>query len=148
MKKVLVPCDGSENALRAVRYAAAEASASATPVQVELVHVLEPIAAVKHADERSLAETLAGGHLPPASPPVAKKVLQPAIDILDQAGIKYEVHCPHGDPAPEIVAHARHSGCTAVIMSTRGRGQLANLVLGSVATQVVHLIDIPVTLVK
>ena len=94
MKKVLVPCDGSENALRAVRYAVAEARSMTTPVQIELVHVLEPVMAVKHADERSLAQTFSGEHLPSTVPPVVKKVLQTAIDILDQAGVKYEVHCP------------------------------------------------------
>jgi nucleotide-binding universal stress UspA family protein len=33
-------------------------------------------------------------------------------------------------------------------MGTHGRGGLANLFLGSVATKVVHLAEVPVTLVR
>ena len=33
-------------------------------------------------------------------------------------------------------------------MGTRGMGTIANLALGSVATKVIHLANIPVTLVK
>jgi nucleotide-binding universal stress UspA family protein len=33
-------------------------------------------------------------------------------------------------------------------MGTRGQGRVANLVIGSVATKVVHLTPLPVTLVK
>ena len=33
-------------------------------------------------------------------------------------------------------------------MGSRGMGALGNLVLGSIANQVVHLTEIPVTLVK
>jgi nucleotide-binding universal stress UspA family protein len=33
-------------------------------------------------------------------------------------------------------------------MGTRGMGAIGNLVLGSVATKVIHLTEVPVTLVK
>ena len=33
-------------------------------------------------------------------------------------------------------------------MGTRGLGSIRGLLLGSVATQVLHLVDMPVTLVK
>jgi nucleotide-binding universal stress UspA family protein len=33
-------------------------------------------------------------------------------------------------------------------MGTRGMGAVPNLLLGSVASKVVHLVDIPVTLIK
>jgi nucleotide-binding universal stress UspA family protein len=34
------------------------------------------------------------------------------------------------------------------MMGTRGKGPIASIVIGSVATQVVHLIDVPITLIK
>lgn len=46
MKKIFVPGDGSENALRAVRYAAAEAKNRDPAAAVELLHVVEPFYAV------------------------------------------------------------------------------------------------------
>jgi nucleotide-binding universal stress UspA family protein len=33
-------------------------------------------------------------------------------------------------------------------MGTRGLGPIANLVIGSVATKVIHLVEVPVTLIK
>ena len=38
--------------------------------------------------------------------------------------------------------------CELVVMGTRGRGAIHNMVLGSVATKVLHLVAVPVTLVK
>ncbi|MFN0302201.1 MAG: universal stress protein, partial [Burkholderiales bacterium] len=35
-----------------------------------------------------------------------------------------------------------------VVMGTRGLGSVSGLVLGSVATKIIHLVDVPVTLVK
>lgn len=42
MKKILVACDGSDNAMRAVRYAA-EAAKESRSLEVELLHVLDPV---------------------------------------------------------------------------------------------------------
>ncbi len=39
-------------------------------------------------------------------------------------------------------------GVDVIVMGTRGMGALANLALGSTATKVVHLAEVPVTLVK
>ena len=33
-------------------------------------------------------------------------------------------------------------------MGTRGLGAVANLMIGSVATKVIHMVDVPVTLIK
>lgn len=148
MIRILVPCDGSDIALHAVRHAVAIAQSAAVPVQIDVVHVLESAMAARSSDQRSLAAAFVQPHVVSQVPPVTEAILKPAIDILAQAGIPHEVHYLHGVAAPEIVAYARQAGCNCVIMCTRGRGQLANLVLGSVAAQVVHLIDIPVTLVK
>jgi nucleotide-binding universal stress UspA family protein len=35
-----------------------------------------------------------------------------------------------------------------IVMGTRGQGAVGNLLLGSVATKVIHLSKVPVTLVK
>lgn len=53
-----------------------------------------------------------------------------------------------GEPASSIAAHVERHGADAVIMGTRGLGTLGGLVLGSVATKVIHLVTPPVTLVK
>jgi nucleotide-binding universal stress UspA family protein len=38
--------------------------------------------------------------------------------------------------------------CDGIVMGTRGMSAVGNLVMGSVATKVIHLTKLPVTLVK
>ena len=61
---------------------------------------------------------------------------------------RVNLHLVIGDPATAIVKLARRLNCDLIVMGTRGMGKVAGLVLGSVATKVVHLADAPVTLVK
>lgn len=141
MKKILVPCDDSDSALRAVRHAAIEAAGPA-PAEIQLLHVVEPMTPV------TLSQAFSASRLDERFPPQAAKALEPAIAVLTQAGVRYSLHCHFGSPGPEIANHARAAGCAAIVMGTRGRGALASLVIGSVAMEVVQLADVPVTLVK
>lgn len=138
MKRLLVPCDGSESALRAVRHAASEWASA----EIHLLHVIEPMTPI------TLSEAFSARQLDDRFPPQAAQALEPAIAVLEQAGARYSLHCHFGNPATEIADYARASACDAIVMGTRGRGVLANLVIGSVAMQVVKQVEIPVTLVK
>jgi len=140
MENLLVPCDGSASALQAVRYAAALAAASQR--QIQLLHVIEPMTPA------ALCAAFAARRLDERFPPQAAHALEPAVRVLDQAGVEHTLHCRFGEPAPEIAAHARDAGSVGIVMGTRGRGALASLVIGSVAIQVLELVDVPVTLVK
>jgi len=113
MKRILVPCDGSESALRAVRHAVAVAGPAAAEPQ--LIHVIEPMTPI------ALSEAFSAARLDERFPPQAAQALQPAIAILDQAGVGYTLHCRFGEPAPEIAAQAREAACDAIVMGTRGR---------------------------
>jgi nucleotide-binding universal stress UspA family protein len=141
MKKILVPCDGSENAARAVRYAAAAAREN-PGIELELLHVLDPMTFT------SPAASLSPDDLSRLCPDEAERVLRPARRILEEAGVPCRVRCRVGPAAGEIVAQAHESGCDGIIMGTRGMGPLANVMIGSVASRVVHLVGVPVTLVK
>jgi len=71
-----------------------------------------------------------------------------ALEMLAEAKVARDFHLVIGDPATAIVKVARRLNCDLIVMGTRGMGKVAGLVLGSVATKVVHLADAPVTLVK
>lgn len=144
MKKLLVPFDGSESALRAVHHAAAEAT-SGPAAEIHLLHVIEPLLPVMLSDPPDACEA---DRLDAHFPAQAAEALAPAVAILVRAGARYSLHCLHGRPAAQIAAYARLAGCDAIVMGTHGRSAGANLLIGSVATQVVKLADIPVTLVK
>jgi len=141
MKKILVPIDGSDNALRALRHAIAYAR-SCAPARIELVHVLAP------QRFRAQAAVLSSDELTRLAPEDFQRATDTARQILDAEAIAYCVHCRAGDAANEIVAQARESDCGIVVMGTRGLGLMGNLVIGSVAARVVCYVDVPVTLIK
>ena len=47
-----------------------------------------------------------------------------------------------------VVEHANRTGCDMICMGTRGMTAMSGLVMGSVATRVLHLARVPVLLVK
>jgi nucleotide-binding universal stress UspA family protein len=53
-----------------------------------------------------------------------------------------------GDPALSIIKYAVSENVDEIVMGTRGRGRIAQVLLGSVAAKVIQLATIPVTLVK
>ena len=140
MRKILIPCDGSDNGLRVVRYAASLAI-RLSDVQLELLNVQEPLPQKVHAalSEQEIARWQAGE---------SNRILQPAMQILDVEEVQYQVRSRVGSPANEIARHVHETQCDAIIMGTRGLGPVANLMIGSVANKVIHLVEIPVTLIK
>ena len=68
--------------------------------------------------------------------------------LLDDAKVKYAYHISVGEVG-EVVAHfVNELKCDQVVMGTRGMGSVANMLLGSGATKVLHLVQVPVLLVK
>jgi nucleotide-binding universal stress UspA family protein len=70
---------------------------------------------------------------------------------LTRAGINAHGEVRHtvfGYAAREIVDDAKEHDVDAIVMGSRGRGDLAGLVLGSTAHKVIHLADRPVLVVR
>lgn len=141
MHTILLPVDGSEPALRAVKHAIASvkeglvADIHVINVQPVMIMLGEPI--FYDYEQIKKAQKLQG-----------ESVLKKAGKLLDAAGLKYTKHFEIGPVSITIVDYAKAHSCDNIIMGTRGMGALRNLVLGSTANEVVHLTDIPVTLVK
>jgi nucleotide-binding universal stress UspA family protein len=74
-----------------------------------------------------------------------------SVEILTQAGVKAHgmvKNTMYGHAAREIVADAIELDCGVIVMGSRGRGDLAGLVVGSTAHKVIHLADRPVLIVR
>ena len=145
--KILLAFDGSPSAVRAVDYVAGSlARAVDRASTVDLVNIQSAalgVAGLLSRDAADVAEDLVKACLE-----AGKKLLAVPEQTLAAAALEVSSFVLIGDPATEIAAHARNHGADAVVMGTRGRGAVGGLVLGSVATKVVHLVDVPVTLVK
>jgi len=142
MRKILFPFDGSESAVRALKYVI-ELHQAYGGLEVLAVNVQEdpPI-----YGEYVTAETIEV--LREASRESAKRVLETAAEQLKAAGVPYTTFIAHGDVAHNLVALVEERGCKAIIMGTRGLGAFSSLLLGSTTQKVIHLSKVPVTLVK
>ena len=63
-------------------------------------------------------------------------------------GIPAEAELAFGEPVKEIIKWVQQKGCDLVAMSTHGHRFLADLFLGTTASQVQHSIRVPVLLLK
>ena len=142
MLKALVPVDGSNNALCAVRHVI-KLIQDREPLEIHLLNVQPPF----HGDVTSFVakEDVQGFHLDEAH-----KAMKRACELLNEAGLHYTKHVYVGHAAEVIAECAKELGCDKVIMGTHGRGTITQLMMGSVSHKAIHLLDpnIPVTLVK
>ena len=76
------------------------------------------------------------------------KVLSAAIARFAGTGVEHSPHLLVGEAAPAIVEFARSKGCDMIVMGTHGFSTVMGLIMGSVATKVIHLATMPVLLVK
>jgi nucleotide-binding universal stress UspA family protein len=104
---------------------------------------------VLHLREREVMPRT--GFIDTESTDKAQAEVDAAVQEFTKAGIK--AHgvvrtTVYGYAAREIVEDAKSLDVSVIIMGTRGRGDLAGLVLGSTAHKVIHLADRPVLVVR
>lgn len=140
MQKILIPVDGSEQALKAVKYASAMLK-NGTEGQLHLLNVQEHLSGKVQA-YRSLEKIRA---IEAAN---AEQALTDAKKVLEEAAVPY-VACKRVGPIAKCIAnYAQEEHCDCIIMSTQGRSALANLLRGSIMNKVVNMVKVPVTLVR
>ena len=136
--KILVAVDHSEMSDRAVLAARDLAVLSNGEVWV------------LHLRERELGPKT-GVALPDETTDEAKAGVDAAVGLLSQAGVKAHGQVRttiFGYAAREIVNDAIDLNADVIVMGSRGRGDLAGLLLGSTAHKVIHLSDRPVLVVR
>jgi nucleotide-binding universal stress UspA family protein len=141
MTKVLVPVDGSVNAQHAIDTVLKQL-AEGRDLEVHLLNV-QPQILSGHAKMYLKKDVIDDYYQEEAA-----KALKPAQDRLDEAGVKYTASHRVGSVAETIAKYVKANDCGLIIMGTRGLGSVSGMLLGSVATKVLHLVDVPVTLVK
>ena len=141
MLKVLVAIDGSDHSHRAID-TVLKLHTEAKGLSLHVLNVQEePIVygevAIYVSEEKARQYANDAG----------ERILVSASERLRQAGLAFTSEVAIGDIAPTIARRAAEKGCDLIVLGTRGMGAIGNLVLGSVATKVVHVTDIPVLLV-
>ncbi|MEO5794809.1 MAG: universal stress protein [Rhodoferax sp.] len=141
--KILVAVDGSKFALHAVKYAA------------KLVAQLQPgkhsITLLSVHDDTGLghAKAFVGNEtVADYLREISEKELKPARKLLDAAGIHHDMVQRTGHVAKEILDCAQKGKFDLVVLGSKGRGAIADLLIGSVAQRVLAAAQQPVLLVK
>jgi nucleotide-binding universal stress UspA family protein len=104
---------------------------------------------VLHLREREMMPR--AGLIESESTDEAQAQVDAAVEELTKAGIKAHGlvrSTIYGYAAREIVEDAKSHDVGVIIMGSRGRGDLAGLVLGSTAHKVIHLADRPVLVIR
>lgn len=138
---ILVPVDGSPSSLRAVEFAI-QAARERDGTTLHVLTVQAPI--ISGNVRRFISSEIIDDYYQDEG----RQALQAAKAMLDESGVAYQSHIEIGPVAETIHRFATENGCGQIAMGTRGLGSVAGLLLGSVATKVLSLVDVPVTLVK
>jgi nucleotide-binding universal stress UspA family protein len=141
--KILLAVDGSKSSLDAVDSVVDHADWFREKPEVELVTVHLPVpklprmgvAVGKAQIERYYEEE-------------GQQNLAAAKRRLDAAGIRYQPRILVGDIAESIVKQAKSARCDLIYIGTRGMSALGKALVGSTATKVLQISDVPVLLVK
>lgn len=140
MRKLLVAVDGSEHTGRIVDQVIA-LRRDGLEFSVELLTVMPavpPEFALFVDDEKAKRACREQGN----------RAQRAAREQLDAAGIAYTAHVLSGSAVDTILHHAREHGCNWIVMGSRGLGPVRSVMLGSVASHVLQLAQIPVLVVK
>lgn len=143
MLKLLLAVDGSDCSGRAVDHFIERMNWFKGGLEIHLLNVQNPIPYGNRVSSVVGHEKLQEYHQEEGL-----AALKQARAKLDKAGVKYHHHIGVGEPAEIIAQYAKEKGCDEIVMGTRGLGTVQGMLLGSVATKVIHLASVPVMLVK
>jgi nucleotide-binding universal stress UspA family protein len=141
-KQLLVAVDGSANALRAVHYAIKLAKENGT-LSLHLVTAHEEPLLYGEIAVYVTPEKMAD-----LQRQAAEGALTEAEQRIQQAAVPYTREILVGPVAAVIAKRADELGCESIVIGTRGMTAIGNLLMGSVATKIVHFAHVPVTIVK
>lgn len=139
--KIFVPVDGSGCAQRAMQHAIGLARLMGDCT----IHVV-------HAVEETSAAGGSAGDAPVGIDDLQRRQCEALIGrvepLLLSCGLRYEKEIVVGPIAQVLVDRAVALRCDAIVMGTHGHSPLGNVLLGSIASKIVHRSPLPVTLVK
>ncbi|HKL49977.1 MAG TPA: universal stress protein [Wenzhouxiangellaceae bacterium] len=139
-KEILVPVDGSENSVRAVRYALG--LAKPLGARIRLFYVF-PVSSVEIIGMAGMSRD----DIEHAAQAAAQRVFDKLHAEIGEPDVKLEDETSIGDPAEEIIRCTEDDHELLVILGRRGLSRIQSLLLGSVSEKVVRHAHSPVTVI-
>ncbi len=144
MYNFLLAVDGSDQALRAVGYLIGlvqRGVLSAQSLGIQLVNVQPRL-------PEAISFAMSAEQLQAHYHDACAAECRSALSLLVEANLECRLHRRTGSPADQIIACAEEFSCDAIVLGSHGAGLALAALLGSVASRVVDLSEVPVTLVK
>jgi len=141
--KILLAVDGSKSSLDAVDCVIDHADWFRDKPEVELVTVHLPVPKLPR-----MGVAVGRAQLERYYEEEGQQNLAAAKRKLDAARVKYQPRILVGDIAESIVKQAKSARCDLIYIGTRGMSVLGKALVGSTATKVLQISDVPVLLVK
>lgn len=141
MLKILLPVDGSEASLDAVRHAL-RLVADGLSAAFVVANVQEPanLYELLRAHDPEVLDRVSAG--------AGAHLLEPAEALLRSAGVPWEREIASGDPAHVLAEMIERHGIDAVVMGARGFGAARSAGPGSVSHWLLVHAPVPVTVVR
>lgn len=139
MLRVLVPVDGSRNALHAVRHVVDEYNRN-HELEVHLLNVQRPFS--RHVARYVARQDRASFHREQAD-----KALQGARALLDEVKVPYNTHVEVGDRADVIADTAQKLECHHIVLGTARKSTLTRMLQDSTTSRVLEKTTVPVEMV-
>jgi YjbE family integral membrane protein len=140
-RRVLVPVDVGSPVTAMAEHLRSD-HARDPSLEVQLLNVQMPV------DSGHARMFVSGDELNAYYDEEAEQALAPARSALDAAGVPYAIRREVGHVADTILRCAREWGANRIVMGRRGRSDLADRVLGSIASDVTAQAEVPVTLLR
>ena len=139
MLKVLIPVDGSDNSLQAVRHVVTRIFADSR-LEVHLLHVRKPFS-------RHIARFTSRHNREDYHHEMATQALESSRKLLDQHHVPYAVHIELGEKAETINSVAERLRVNESVMATSRKNSLTRLLEDSVTAKVLEIAQIPVKVI-
>jgi len=134
--KILVAYDGSEQAQRALDWAAHLAREGSTVSVISVAPALEASPRIADAID------------PSSDLDEHRRQLEQAAALLAAAGVTASTMLRAGNPAEEIIQAAEDGRFDVILVGIRGMGAVKRFLIGSVADRVVRHATVPVLVVR
>jgi nucleotide-binding universal stress UspA family protein len=143
---ILLACDGSENSLRAAKYAAD--LAKKYQAKLTLLTVFDP-PGVLPADIGDMLVSVDTAALTAQAEHVQDAIEKHVQDVLTAEGMTdFECRREVGHPVDMILGVAGRMAADLIVLGSRGLGGLQSFLLGSVSDRVLHHAHCPVLIVR
>jgi len=139
MSKILLPVDGSRNAMRAVRHVVSQYRAN-REIEVHLLHVRTPL-------NQHIARFLSRRARERFHREDADKALLEARETLERCGVPFTEHVELGARAETITRMAERLDAGQIVMGTARKSSLTRLIEDSATNRVLELTRVPVEIV-